>query len=189
MVIALGFGATANAGGGGVLQQDRCVVELGFMQAHLTIYQPRPRGSEKFCDAVPHTADTVFVLDYLHDSLNRAPLEVRIIRNPTRVGRFAQWGDIQALDELETLTVLHRPAQIRSGGALKFEHKFEAEGQYLLLVTAAHPDQDKRYHAVAPLQVGATSGPYWLAAVALGGLGAAYVWRRRGRAPPTDTGG
>lgn len=170
----------ASAGGGGVMQTDRCVVSMGFMDAHLTIYQPETRGSEKFCDSVPDLTDTVFVLDYLHDSLNQAPIEFRIIRDATGLGRFAKWPDVEKLADLEAVTVFHRAPVTRAGGSFQVEHRFEKESDYLVLVTAGHPSEDKVYHAVAPLQVGGTRWLLW------GGIGLAmvvvlsvFVWRMR----------
>lgn len=181
-LLSLLWGIQANAGGGGVLTEDRCVVEMGFMEAHLTIYQPQTRASEKFCDAVPDLTDTVFVLDYLHDSLNEAPIEFRIIEDVTGLGRFARWRDIEDLENIERVTVYHQPATLSPGGSLQVEHRFQETGDYLLLVTAGHPGKDKRYHAVAPLAVGSGRLIFWLALIVAVGLSLAviaYLVRRR----------
>lgn len=188
LVLGLLWSAMGLCGGGGVLAEDRCVVEMGFMSAHLTIYQPDTRGNEQFCDTLPDLTDTVLVLDYLHESLNQAPLEVRIIENATGQGRWAGWNDVEALDDLEALTVFHRPLDASPGGALTLEHRFEREGEYLLLITAHHPTKDVVYRTVAPLAVGGGGGGLmiWLLPVlALLLAVAAYAWRRRVQAAAT----
>lgn len=165
------------------MQTDRCIVGLGFMQAHLTIYQPETRGSEKFCDSVPDLTATVFVLDYLHDSLNQAPIGFSVIRNETGLGDFAQWRDVQALDGLEDLTVFHRQPVTSPGGNFEAEHRFERDGEYLVLVTAGHPTGNEVYRAVMPLEVGGTNWVLWggigVGIVAV--LGSFVIYRRRSR--------
>lgn len=184
LIICVGLWlAPAWAGGGGVMQSDRCVATMGFMEAHLTIYQPETQASEKFCDSVPDLTETVFVLDYLHDSLNEVPIEVRVIRDATGLGQFVEWRDVEALDDLESLTVFHREPVTRAGGSYQVEHRFEREGDYLVLITAGHPTEDKLYHAVMPLAVGGTPWLLWLGV----GLGIAAVlatvfwWMHRSR--------
>ena len=169
------------AGGGGMLQEDRCVIEMGFLSAHLTLYQPQTRASERFCETVPDLTETVIVLEYLHDSLNEVPIELRIIADATKLGGFARWEDVQALGNIEPLTVFHQPAVTRPGGTYEVEHTFRAEGDYLILVTTRHPSKDNTYHAVAPLVVGGTSWGYWLilpAGLLLGGMVAMRLWKR-----------
>lgn len=170
----------ALAGGGGVMQTDRCVVRLGFMEAHLTIYQPRTQGSEKFCDAVPDAANTILTLDYLHDSLNQVPIEFRVIRNETGLGRFARWSDVEALGDLEAITIHYQEPVVRPGGTFQVEQRFEKEGDYLLLVTARHPTKDLRYHAVVPLAVGGSAWYLWAGTgLGMGVVLATIVWRMR----------
>lgn len=171
----------AQAGGGASLAEDRCVVNMGFQSAHLFIYQPQARGGEAFCSTLPEATNTVFVLDYLHESLNRSPIELRIIEDVTGQGRFARWSDIEAIPDLDSVTVFREPPVTRPGGSWKTEHAFEREGEYLLLVTSRHPSKDIVYHAISPLTVGATPWWYWLALPLVGGIAVLgwLVYRRR----------
>ena len=59
----------ALAGGGMVLKDDACIIEIDFYSAHFTAYQPQTRGNEQFCQQLPDLGETLFVLDYLHPSL------------------------------------------------------------------------------------------------------------------------
>lgn len=154
---------------------------MGFQSAHLTIYQPRTQGNEPFCDTVPGAANTVFVLDYLHDSLNRVPVELRIIEDATGKGRFARWKDVEALSDIEAHTVFHEPPAIHADGSYQAEHGFREEGEYLILVTSRHPTKDLVYHGVSPLTVGATPWWYWLGAPVAGIVAALgyFAYRRR----------
>lgn len=177
---------SASAGGGAGLQEDRCVVEMGFQSAHLTLHQPEARGSEKFCDNVPDATHTVFTLDYLHDSLNEVPIELRVIRDTEGLGQFARWKDIEVMDGIDARTVFHQPPTVMPGGTFQAEYGFEQTGDYLILITTRHPTKDKVYHAVAPLEVGATAWVYWAAPPGIGALGLSYFWLRARRRTPSS---
>lgn len=179
--------ASAQAGGGAGLQEDRCVVEMGFQSAHLTLYQPEAGGSEKFCDSIPDATHTVFTLDYLHDSLNEVPIELRVVRDTEGLGQFARWEDVEAWEDIESRTVFHQPPEVMPGGTYQAEHEFRETGDYLILITTRHPNRDRVYHAVAPLQVGGMTWIYWTAVPGIGALGLGVYWMRsRRRAPPAD---
>jgi len=176
----------ALSGGGGVLQQDRCVVEMGFLKAHLTIYQPQTQANTKYCDSIPDLTNTVFVLDYLHESLNDAPIEFRIIEDTKELGRFARWRDVTSQSDIDEMTVFHQPPTTISGGSFKVEHELQRPGNYLIVLTAGHPTKDETYHAVAPLEVGGAGWLYWVAIpMAAAGVGFGLVlWRVRGAGQP-----
>ena len=61
------------AGGGLVLEDDVCIIWIDFYSAHFTAYQPGSSGNEQFCEDLPDTGETIFVLDYLHQSLKEVP--------------------------------------------------------------------------------------------------------------------
>ncbi|MDZ7685760.1 MAG: hypothetical protein U5O39_12760 [Gammaproteobacteria bacterium] len=48
----------ATAHGGVVLEDDMCVIKIGFLKAHFTLYQPAARGNEEFCGEVPVSGGT-----------------------------------------------------------------------------------------------------------------------------------
>lgn len=163
------------AGGAVMLADNPCLIRVGFYDVHFTAYQPETRGDEGFCEALPDTGETLLVLDYLHDSLREVPVELRVIRDATELGRFARLEDVRALGDLSEHTVFHRPGVVEPDGSYQATHGFTEPGSYLAIITAGHPTEDKRYTAVLPFTVGLGGlGYLWIAAMALlilGGLG------------------
>jgi hypothetical protein len=175
-------GLPVRAGGGVVMTGQGCTMHIDFYSARFTAYQPDTRGNEEFCEDLPDTGPTVFVLDYLHASLKLVPVNFRIIRNTTGQGRFAKWEDVAALGDLEPLTLYYHPPVIQPDASFQAEYDFADEGKYIGIVTAGHPTNDQTYRAVFPFEVGRRS--HW--GPALGVLlivaAAALLWRRhRGR--------
>lgn len=168
-----------------MLQNDTCIITIGFYTAHFTAYQPGTRGDEEFCEDLPDTGETVFVLDYLHESLKEVPLEMRIIRNVTGLGRFVGPAEINALDDLESATVFHRPPTVEADASYQVSHVFDEPGDYVGIVIAGHPSKDKTFTAVFPFAVGVGGAPYlWVvvaAVVALFGGVLAFFWLRPAR--------
>ena len=41
------------AHGGVVAEEDICLLRMGFLQAHFTLYLPDSRGAEEFCEELP----------------------------------------------------------------------------------------------------------------------------------------
>ncbi|WP_354694465.1 hypothetical protein [Elongatibacter sediminis] len=152
-------------------------MHIDFYSARFTAYQPATSGNEEFCEDLPDTGPTVFVLDYLHPSLKLVPVDFRIIRNTTGQGRFAQWEDVAALGDLEPLTLYYHPPVIRPDASFQAEYDFSEKGEYIGIVTAGHPTNDNTYRAVFPFAVG--TGRPWLtlAALLLVALGLAVWWR------------
>jgi len=174
--------APALAGGGVVLENDTCIINIGFYQAHFTAYQPDSRGDEEFCEDLPDTGEAVFVLDYLHESMKEVPVDFRIIRDATGLGDFTRLEDVQALGDLEPLTVFYRPPAVEADASYQVSHDFVEPGTYVGIVTAGHPTKDKIYTSVFPFSVGMGSFPYLWAGAALAlfaGAGAlAWLWLR-----------
>lgn len=156
------------AGGGVILRGDVCIIEIGFYDANFTAYQPPKSGNEEFCENLPDTGETIFVLDYLHASLREVEVDFRIVRDTTGLGQFVQHEDILALDDLQAITVFYEPPAIKPGGSFRIEHTFLEKGDYVGVVTAGHPANDTIYNAVFPFTVGAVRYPYWLIAVVVG---------------------
>jgi hypothetical protein len=142
------------AHGGVVLEEDRCVINIGFLTAHFTVYQPETRNSREYCEDIPDVTASVFVMEYLHDFLRQMPVDFRIIRDVNDVGEFARWEDVQAISDLEAATVYYRPPSIQDNGNYTAEYAFEEKGTYIGIVTAQHPDGERRYNAVFYFQVG-----------------------------------
>lgn len=159
---------SAWSGGGVILRGDSCIIEIGFYDANFTAYQPRTSGNTEFCEDLPDTGKTIFVLDYLHGSLREVPVDFRIVKDTTGLGRFVQHEDILALDNLDEITVFYAPPSVKSGASFRIEHSFLENGDYVGLVTAGHPSNDSIYNAVFPFTVGAVRYPYWLIVVVAG---------------------
>ena len=184
--------ATVLAGGGVVLKNDRCIITIGFYEAHFTAYQPRASGDREFCEDLPDTGTTIFVLDYLHGSLKTVPVDMRIIENVTGKGEFARPEDVAALADLEPYTVFYQPPVVRENGSFQVEYEFAARGEYVGIVTAGHPTSEKVYTSVFPFRVGRATLPWALiglaaALIAAGGL--LLTMQRIGKTPPVPAAG
>lgn len=142
------------AHGGVAFEEDQCVINIDFMQAHFTVFQPETRGNEEYCEDIPDVSRSVFVMEYLHDLLSEMAVDFRIIRDVNNVGRFASWEDIEAIDDLEAATVYYQSPAIEEGGYYRASHEFDRRGTYIGVVTAEHPDEDRNYNAVFFFRVG-----------------------------------
>ena len=77
-----------------MLQDDVCKIKIGFYEAHFTAFQPETSGNRQFCEDLPDVGPTIFVLDYLHDSMKEVPIDFRIIRDVTGSGQFVRLEDV-----------------------------------------------------------------------------------------------
>ncbi|MDH4109515.1 MAG: hypothetical protein OEW35_14480 [Gammaproteobacteria bacterium] len=180
-VLALTRMTAAVAGGGVVLSEDTCKIRIGFYEAHFTAYQPQASGDRQFCEDLPETGETIFVLDYLHRSLSEVPVDFRIIRNVTDKGSFARLEDVQALPDLDAVTVFYQPPLVKSNATFSVTAVFQEKGDYVGIVTAGHPTKDTIYTAVFPFSVGARRLPWGIVGFALALLLAGlYVVRTLG---------
>ena len=173
---ALGHGSVT-------LEDDLCVIDINFMTAHFTIFQPEASGAEEFCEDIPQVARSVFIMEYLHDLLREMRVDFRIIRDQNGIGRFADWNDILAMGDLEPLTVYRQPASIEPSGYFRASHEFAERGEYIGIVTASHPTEARDYQAVFYFQVGRNWGsfPLFIALIILAQLGywaASGGWRK-----------
>jgi hypothetical protein len=177
------------AGGGLVIESDVCIIWIDFYSTHFTAYQPASSGNEQFCQDLPSTGETIFVLDYLHQSLKDVPVDFRIIRDVTGQGRFVKTKHVEALKDIEQHTVFYQPPVVRPDASLKIEHEFSKPGSYVGIVSAGHPTNDMTYTAVFPFDVGMSRRGYLvplliiLAVLAVAGLG----WYRRSATAAAST--
>lgn len=158
------------AGGGVILRDDVCIITIGFYEAHFTAYQPTNRGNEEFCHDFPDIGETIFVLDYLHSSMKLVPVDFRIIKDSAGVGQFARWEDVEKIGNIDEVTVFYRPPEIEPNGSYRVEYDFEEAGDYIGIVTAGHPTNDKTYNSVFAFSVGKTNYPFWLLYLLVAGL-------------------
>lgn len=144
----------ASAHGGVAFENDLCVINIDFLQAHFTVFQPETRESDEFCEDIPDVARSVFVMEYLHSLLPEMYIDFRIIRDVNEVGRYATLDDVLAIEDLEAATVYYEPPRIEPGGFYTASYEFDEKGTYIGVVTADHPTEDRYYTAVFYFQVG-----------------------------------
>ena len=142
------------------LEDDLCLIEVGFFRAHFKIYVPHSRQHEQFCEDLPVAGETVFVMEYVHSALDGVPIDFRIIRNPTGHGRFTRVGDIEKIANLDELTVFHHAAAAQAD-VFTVLHDFQSAGDFVGVVTVRHPETQQVYSAVFPFKVGFTGFGYW----------------------------
>ena len=153
-LLLIALPGTSFGHGGVAFEEDLCVINVNFMQAHFTVFQPEASGSEEFCENVPDVSQTIFVMEYLHDLLAEMSIDFRIVRDINNVGKFASWEDIEAIDDLEAATVYYQQPSIEDGGFYRASYEFEEPGTYIGVVTADHPVEDRQYNAVFYFRVG-----------------------------------
>ena len=148
------------AHGGVFVEDDLCVIQIGFFKAHFTIYQPEIAGNKEYCEDIPNTGTSLFILDYLHESLNTLPVDFRIIKNVTDHGRATTWQHLSAMNDLEQHTVYYQPDMVVLNGTLEAEYNFTETGHYVGIVTTRQPGNQKIYRAVFPFKVGVSTLGY-----------------------------
>ncbi len=148
------------AHGGVSLDGDVCALQIGFLKAHFTGYQP-DFSNEEFCEDIPQVAESVFVIDYLHDFLKQMPVDFRIIKDVNGFGQFAKWEDIRGLEDINQDTVFYQDPSVHSNGVLTVTYEFEEKGGYIGVITAQHPTKDLSYNAVFYFQVGGGNYGYY----------------------------
>jgi hypothetical protein len=163
-----------------VQQEFGCVIHIDFYSARFAAYQPENSGSKEFCQALPSTGRTIFVLDYLHQSLKEVPVDFRIIHDVTGQGSYVKLKHVMEIEDIERHTVFYQAATIETDASLQIEHNFKDPGNYIGIVSAGHPSNSSTYTAVFPFQVGQLGFNYYyiaLAAVLLAVVG--YFIRRK----------
>ena len=146
------------AHGNVVAEEDACVLQIGFYTAHFSAYQPQAHQHYEFCEDLPTVAETIFVIDYLHDSMREVAVDMRILKDSQKLGRFARAEHLTEMD-FDLDTVYYHPPVAQSDAVFVGLHSFAESGDYIGVVTAANPSGDKVYTAVFPFRVGA---PQWL---------------------------
>lgn len=181
-LVAVCLTALANeaaAHGAVVVEDDVCTLRIGFFEAQLKLYQPRVRGHEQFCEAVPDAAETVFVMEYQHGPLSEAPIGLRIMRDVTGRGAYARLEDIDAAGGVEDATVFHRPEAV-ARDVFSVVHEFDEPGWYLGIVTVEHPTLDREYRTVFPFEVGYTGLGQWPLFAVIALAAQLHYWYARG---------
>ncbi len=181
LLVALA-GQSGFAHGGVYLEEDLCVIQISYLKAHFTVFQPRTQRYTEYCEDLPDVSESVFVLEYEHPGLSKTPLTFRIIRDVTGKGRFARWSDISAIEDLEAATVFFAPPA-EHPDAFMVVHEFDEAGSYIGIVTAVEPTSGEVIRTVFPFEVGFGVGlGYWpLLIVVLVLIQLSYWWMHRMR--------
>jgi hypothetical protein len=178
MIVLLLIASRGFAAGAVIGEPGSCFIEIGIYSAHFTIYQPDSRGNQEFCEDLPDTGNTLFVLDYLHGSMKEVPVEFRIIRDDDDLGIFARWENVKTIEDIDARTVFYQAPSVESDNQLTVEHNFLEPGAYIGIVSAPHPTKDLHYHAVFPFQVGRIVWwPWFLLLATFIGVGL-YIYRK-----------
>ena len=148
------------AHGGVVEEDDLCVIKVNYLRAHFKIYQPRVTGHKQFCEDLPEATESVFVMEYEHDSLSEMLVDFRIIRDVTGKGRFARMEDVARIENLDEVTVYYQPPVVEPD-VFTVLHEFREEGDFIGIVSATRTDTNKVYAAVFPFEVGFTGVGFW----------------------------
>ena len=139
---------------------DLCIIRIGFFQAHFKVYLPESHGHRDFCEDLPGTGSTVFVMEYDHDGLAEVPIEFRIIRNVTGQGRFTNQDHVAAIPDIDTVTVFHHAAEIQPD-VFTVAHHFDEAGEFVGIVRVERAAGEEAYTAVFPFEAGYTGLGYW----------------------------
>ena len=167
MVFTLLHSVGALAGGGMVLKDDACVIEIDFYSAHFTAYQPEASGNEQFCQQLPDIGETLFVLDYLHPSMKEVPVSLRVIHDVTGQGDYVKLKHVDEIEDIESLTVFYQPPVIRPDASFQIDFDILEEGNYIGIVSVGHPSTDAIYTAVFPFEAGGLDINYSLPVILL----------------------
>ncbi|MCY4564504.1 MAG: hypothetical protein OXE40_08490 [Gammaproteobacteria bacterium] len=154
LALALLWSQPSFSHGGVVAEEDLCLMEMGFLKAHFTLYLPDTRGSEEFCEQVPDTGRALFVVEYLHEMMKEMPVEFRIVRDEQGFGIFANRDDVMSIPDLDAQTVFHRPLAAEPTGWVTVSHTFDDPGGYIGVVVAENLANGKIYNSVFYFEVG-----------------------------------
>jgi hypothetical protein len=133
LAVAALLGAPASSAlAHGAMQRQRsaCMLKVGPDFMYLSGYQPSA-SHNRFCEDIPTTGDTIFVLDYAQDEMRGMSTDFRIIRDV---------GENEEPDKLDAVTVAYLPPRIYPAGTLNFEHVFNETGAFVGIVTMNGPN-------------------------------------------------
>ena len=158
--LSLGMGNRAYAHGSITPDADLCIIEIGYYRAHFKIYQPDTRQHKDYCEDLPDTGRSIFVMEYEHEGLGEVPIDFRIIENVTGNGFFANLEDVEKIKDLDSVTIFHHSDAIQRD-VFTADYEFEGSGNYIGVVTVQNPETGKVYNAVFPFEVGYIGLGYW----------------------------
>lgn len=151
---------TSHAHGSVTPEDDLCIIRIGYYRAHFKIYLPRTREHSEYCEDIPATGEAIFVMEYEHSGLGDVPIDFRVIRNVTGKGTFTVLEDVEKIDNLDAVTLLHHPAAIQPD-VFTYLYQFDEQGEFVGIVTVRQAETGEIYTAVFPFEVGYTGIPIW----------------------------
>ena len=139
LMLAIGTPLSAQAQHFHELDKNFCILKFGPYGMHLTEYQPDTSDRQELCGDIPSTGRTVVVLDFIEGELRSLPVEVRVIK------------DTGSEQDLQTITVVHLPAKVYTGGFINFEYSFSQPGKFIGIITVRGKEE---HVARFPISVG-----------------------------------
>ena len=165
-LLAFSAPAPVSAHGSVTPEDDICIIQIGYYKAHFKMYLPRSKGHREYCEDIPGTGETIFVMEYEHSGLGSVPIDFRVIRNVTGKGVFTNLEDVGQIADLDSVTVVHHVAAVQPD-VFTIMYDFEEQGEFVGIVTVRNPHTGKIYTAVFPFKVGFAGIPSWVWFVAV----------------------
>ena len=139
-------------------QDDNCWRKVEDYDVHFSIYQSA-YGDRPLCQEAPVTGDTGLTLDFIDPALRQMPTEVRVIEAES-------WGAAQDPEADGTgKPVGQLPSKTYSSGTVLLQHKFNAPG-YFVEIVSIQDSNGKKHVLRFPFQLGQGYGlNWWLAAI------------------------
>lgn len=130
-VAALASASWSSAHAHGAMQRQRsaCLLKVGPDFMYFSGYQPEA-SRNRFCEDIPATGDTIFVLDYGQDEMRDMSTDFRIVRDT---------GEQMEQAPLDSVTVAYLPPKVYPAGTLNIEHVFKEPGKFVGIVTVEGP--------------------------------------------------
>ena len=125
---------------------EKCMRKFEDYDVLFSIYQPA-YGDRPLCQDAPVTGDTALTLDFIHPALRQMPTEVRVIEAES-------WGAAQDPEaDGAGKPVGQLPSKTYSSGTVLLQHKFNAPGYFVEIVSIQ--DSNGKKHVVRfPFQLG-----------------------------------
>jgi hypothetical protein len=138
---------------------NRCVLRIGPDLMFFAGYQPQS-SREEFCDDMPDSGQTVFVLDMIETELRDMLTEIRIIKdegNHTTMNGLPYLTDAELASPqvLDPMTITHVPPKKYPTGTLTVEHTFPV-GKFIGIVMVTN-DHGQKWVSQFPFSVGQAS--------------------------------
>ncbi|QBQ53218.1 hypothetical protein [Nitrosococcus wardiae] len=162
---------SAMAHGGGGIEADKCVVNIGNYRMHFTAYQPQTIGGEELCWDLPTAGNSILVFDLVERVLRDRPVEVRVVEEQETASGPSNYK-----------TIVERPVQRYPKGTIELEAAFANPGEYTAVVTLGG-DQPLVFKAPIRVALQGEQTVQWIGAIAFAAvvIGLMVWFARRGK--------